>query len=173
MSATPDKIVFVPACLLCPSYMATSKYKSFQWRQSIVALLIEKEYSIIQLPCPEASFIHPECGIGRATHGVQYYEKLQGFREHCFELSRQVVDHIYELTVHGYTVSAILGIEHSPTCAVNYIYTHQGMKRRAGIFVEELNNGLAERNLIIPIIGINRRYPNKTIHQIVENHERE
>lgn len=163
MNSNNDRIVFVPSCLLCPIYMAKKSEKKILWRQDIICYLNDKGYSIIQMPCPEVSFPNYHCGIKRMPHGIKYYEELEGFKEHCSKLGDQVMFQIEALCDYGYKVSAIMGIEHSPTCATSYMYTNQGTQKRQGIFIQYLAQKLKERGYLIPIIGINRRYPNKAI----------
>lgn len=168
MSLSHDKIVFVPACLLCPVLMANRKNKEALWRRDLLDYLNENDYSMLQLPCPEASFYHPNCGINRKPHGIQYYENLFGFEDHCAKLAYEVKTEIEAFLNKGYSVSAILGIEHSPTCAVNYMYTHQGTKKRRGIFFKYLSDVIDYNRFQIPLVGINRRYPTKTIQALAE-----
>ena len=70
----------------------------------------------------------------------------------------------------NYKVIAILGIEQSPSCCVNYIYTNHGNEKRKGLFIEKLYEKVKDYN--IHIVGINRRYINKSLNQlknIIEN----
>lgn len=168
MNSINNKVIFVPACLLCPSFMASSKKKNTAWRQNIISYLNNNEYDIIQLPCPEASFNSEETGIHRKPHGIKFYEELAGFKSHCLILSGEVINQIDAFVSKGYKVLAIMGIEHSPTCAANYIYTCRGMIKRKGIFFDAINSGLRHKNLEITILGINRRYPHKTIQALKE-----
>ena len=64
----------------------------------------------------------------------------------------------------GYNVIAILGIEQSPSCCVNYIYTNNGMEKRKGLFIEKLYAKIKKYN--IPIIGINRKFINKSLREL-------
>lgn len=168
MNLLGNNVVFVPACLLCPSLMATSKKKDTAWRRSVISYLNDNDYSIIQLPCPEASFKNEDTGINRAPHGIQFYENLPGFKSHCLKLSHDVISQIEDFISHGYNVLAIVGIEHSPTCATEYMYTCQGTIKRKGLFFETLFSELCHRNLAIPLLGINRRYPQKVIQALMK-----
>ena len=66
----------------------------------------------------------------------------------------------------SYKVIAILGIEQSPSCCVNYIYTNQGMQKRKGIFIQKLYDKI--KSYHIPIIGINRKYIKKSLEELKE-----
>lgn len=56
-----------------------------------------------------------------------------------------------------------IGVEHSPTCAVSYMYSHKGMLKRAGMFYEALLRELNGRGMKVPWIGINRTHPQKAL----------
>ena len=64
----------------------------------------------------------------------------------------------------GYSIIAVLGIEQSPSCCVNYIYTNKGMEKRMGLFMEKLYTKIKKYD--IPIIGINRKFINKSLKQL-------
>lgn len=64
----------------------------------------------------------------------------------------------------GYEVVAILGIEQSPSCCANYIYTNKGTENRKVLFMEKVCNGIQEFN--IPIVGINRRCIKKSLNEL-------
>ena len=167
MNCLEEKILFVPACLLCPSLMAKKSTLSIEWRSIVLQQLIKSNFSIIQMPCPEASFPSFAEGLQRSPHGVDYYENLPGFVNHCANLGLQVVSQIDALMRNGYNVCGIVGIEHSPTCAATFMYTHLGTQKRQGIFINHLTNSLAELGYSIPIIGINRRFPQKAVNRLI------
>lgn len=168
MSSYHKKVIFVPGCLLAPGLQAGNEEKNWIWTRNWMAFLSKIDCNIVQMPCPESSFDCADCGLGRKPHGVGFYEALPGFYEHCLSLSREVAKDVYKFKLKGYDVSAVLGIEHSPTCAVNYMYTHRGMVKRPGIFMGEIMNALGQVGVSVPIVGINRRYPQKSIIRVEE-----
>lgn len=112
--------------------------------------------------------------MGRRPHGISFYEKLPGYVEHSKNLAHEVASRIHDLITNGYSV-AILGIEHSPSCAVSYIYMGpgRGTVHRSGIFIQALHDELNVRNISVPMIGINRRFPKKAIselHNVLQTH---
>lgn len=159
-------IAFVPGCMLCPDFQAVHAEKNMLWQQPIITYLVSRHIGIIQMPCPEASFQGYEKGAARGAHGVGYYEKLPGFCEHCAVLGKNVVKQAMELTQADYKIAAVIGIEHSPTCAASYMYTNHGTEKRKGIYMQVIHAGFLQNHLNIPIVGINRRYPEKFIRDI-------
>lgn len=154
--------VFVPFCLLAQAYQAQGIVK-FEWKSSIkpfVNLLIENDINIIQMPCAESTF---NDRLIREPMGITKYD-TEDFNTHCEHLAQEVANQIKQLIKSNYKVIAILGIEQSPSCCVNYIYTNRGNENRKGIFMEKLYDKIKEYD--IPIVGINRKYINKSLKQL-------
>lgn len=168
MNSNHRSIVFVPGCMLAPVLQAGDGEKNWAWAKEWVKFLGKSGCNIVQMVCPESSFDAVECGLGRSPHGVGFYESLPGFCQHCSSLSAETAERIVAFVRDGYHVLAILGVEHSPTCASSYMYTHQGMKRRPGIFMGNIKEALSKAGVFVPMIGINRRYPQKSIARLTE-----
>lgn len=154
--------VFVPFCLLSQAYQAQGIVK-YEWKSSIkpiVQLLLDNNINIIQMPCAESSF---KDNLIRKPMGLSKYNN-KDFNEHCEKLATQVANEIKNIISSDYKVIAILGIEQSPSCCVNYIYTNHGNENRMGLFIEKLYEKI--KNYDIPIIGINRKYINKSFNQL-------
>lgn len=162
MSNRSKKFIFVPFCLMAQAYQAQGIVK-YEWKSSIkpiMQLLIDNDINIIQMPCTEASFNH---SLIREPKGLSKYNTDE-FNKHCQKIADQVIDEIKSIIISGYQVIGILGIEQSPSCCVNYIYTNKGNEKRKGIFIEKIYEGIKEYN--IPIIGINRKYIRKSLIEI-------
>ncbi len=162
MSNRSKKFVFVPFCLLAQSYQAQGIVK-YEWKSSIkpfVELLINNDINIIQMPCAEASF---NDSLIREPKGISKYDNKE-FNDHCKNLALKTANEIANLIKNNYQVLAILGIEQSPSCCVNYIYTNKGMENRRGLFMDKLYEEIKEYQ--IPFIGINRKYINKSLKEL-------
>ena len=154
--------VFVPFCLLAQAYQAQGIVK-YEWKSSIkpfVHLLIDNDINIIQMPCAESTFNN---SLIRNPMGIAKYN-TNFFNKHCEYIAKDVSKQIKNLIESNYKVIAILGIEQSPSCCVNYIYTNHGNEKREGLFIEKLHNNIKKYN--IPMIGINRKYINKSLKQL-------
>ena len=164
MDNRSKKFVFIPFCLIAQAYQAQGIVK-YEWKSSIkpiVDLLLNNDVNIIQMPCIEAEFNN---SLIREPKGITKYNTVE-FNEHCKTLALKVAKQIKDLVDANYEVVAILGIEQSPSCCVNYIYTNKGMEKRMGLFMEKLYANIAE--LKIPIIGINRKYIKKSLKDLEE-----
>lgn len=162
MDDRSKKFIFIPFCLIAQAYQAQGIAK-YEWKSSIrpfMDLLLDYDINIIQMPCAEAEFKN---SLIREPKGITKYNTKE-FNEHCKSLANKVTKQIKDLIESNYEVVAILGIEQSPSCCVNYIYTNKGMEKRMGLFMQELYENTKELN--IPIIGINRKYINKSLKKL-------
>ncbi len=153
--------VFVPFCLLAQAYQAQGLVK-YEWKSSIkpfVNLLIDNDINIVQMPCAESSYSN----LVREPMGLKKYD-TEEFNRHCEILADKVAREIKQIVDSNYKIIAILGIEQSPSCCVNYIYTNHGNEKRKGIFMQKLSDKIKDYN--IPIIGINRKYINKSLKEL-------
>lgn len=160
MSNRSKKFVFVPFCLLAQAYQAEGIVK-YEWKSSIrpfVDLLLDHDINIIQMPCAESTFNQ---SLIRKPQGLSKYDNDE-FNKHTGALAIEVANQIREILSSGYEIIAILGIEQSPSCCINYIYTSNGTENRRGLFIEKLYKEISDLN--IPFIGINRKYINKSLN---------
>lgn len=158
------KFIFVPFCLMAQAYQAQGivKYEHKASIKPIMQLLIDNDINIVQMPCAESMFKE---GLIREPKGLSKYDTKE-FNKLCDELAINTFETIKKIIASKYEVIAILGIEHSPSCCVNYIYTNKGMEKRKGLFMEKLYMNLEQNNLNIPIIGINRKYIGKSLTEL-------
>lgn len=157
------KFVFVPFCVLSQAYQADGivKYEYKGSLKPIIQVLMDNDVNIIQMPCAESGF----SGLIRNPQGLSKYNTNE-FNKYCNTLAENVVNQIIDIAKIGYEVVAIMGIEHSPSCCVNYIYTNKGMEKRKGLFIEKIYDKLKEKNINIPMIGINRKYIRKSCKEL-------
>lgn len=162
MDNRSKKFIFIPFCLMAQAYQAQGIVK-YEWKSSIrpfMDLILDHDINIIQMPCAETEFKN---SLIREPKGITKYNTKE-FNEHCKILANKVTKQIKDLIESNYEIVAILGIEQSPSCCVNYIYTNKGTEKRMGLFIQELYENTKELN--IPIIGINRKYINKSLTEL-------
>lgn len=127
--------------------------------------LIKQDINIVQMPCPESQFGGYIEGLKRAPKGIDGYDN-PAFKGLCTKLASETVDMAKAIFASGYDIIAIMGIENSPSCAVNYQYSNKGTIRRAGIYTDILRNMLKKEGMEIRFIGINRRGINKSLSEV-------
>lgn len=158
------KFIFVPFCLMAQAYQAKGIVK-YDWKgtiKPIMQLLIDNDINIIQMPCAESLY---NDNLIRDPRGLSKYDTLE-FNRHCESLAQLVFKQIKTIINSGYEVIAILGIEHSPSCCINYIYTNKGMEKRKGLFMDKLFAKLQNENIDIPMIGVNRKHIKKSLDEL-------
>jgi predicted secreted protein len=131
--------------------------------KEVADLILSSGAGILQMPCPEMIYE----GIGRFDKSVEQYD-CPAFRDLCQKITIEIVDQIENYMQWGYTVSAILAIDGSPSCGFNLTQSAPewrglvaGMQwqkvryeHRAGILMKYLSAELKLRQLDIPILGI-------------------
>ena len=155
-------VVLIAPCILDAQFQAGRSDFSSHWGTPFVKLLKDHSVEVLCLPCTETGF----CGAPRKKHGVDYYQALNGYLEYCEKQAGNMQQRLLSLSESGKNIIACLGVEHSPSCAVSYMYTHRGTVKRAGIFFEYLFTRIDETGIKIEWIGINRRYPQKAYNHL-------
>lgn len=162
------KFIFIPFCLICQAFEAKGLIKKYPAIiKPILEKLIENDINLIQLPCPESQFGGYKNSLSRVPKSIKKYDNPK-FRSFCHKLSLDTIDMIKAIIYNNYKIIAILGIEYSPACSINYQYTEKGTIHKQGIFIEELKEGLNNEKIEIPFIGINRRGIKKSLHRLEE-----
>ena len=153
------RCVFVSHCMLAQCVMAEGVVKQYAATvKPVLEFCLRHDINIFQMPCPES-----QCsagGLGRAPHGKVWYEK-NGLRETSHGIAKGQLDYMERLRAAGMELLAVIGVEFSPACAVNYLNKGRAIVRDEGIFVEELKAGMAERGFQVPFVGINARWTKK------------
>ncbi len=151
--------VFVSHCMLAQCVMANGLVKRFPGPvKPVIQFCMDRDINIMQMPCPET--LCAAGGLGRDPHGKGWYER-NGLRETARGIARGQVAYMRQLTDAGIDVLAIIGVEFSPACAVNYLNKGRSIQKDQGIFVEELRAALERDGLDIPFVGICQRWTNK------------
>ena len=161
------KVIFVSHCLLNQN----SKVFGIAYRPAaineVVEYFLKNNIGIFQMPCPEASY----WGLRRWAMLREQYD-VPRFRDYCKNLAHEIANQIVEYLRNGYTVIAVVGMDGSPVCGVNWTNTYVGgqwggfiteetferppkqkVTKGRGVFMDELYKELRERNVKIPFIG--------------------
>jgi predicted secreted protein len=149
------RYVLLSHCLLAQGVRATGLAKHFAAAvKPVIQFCLDNDLNMVQMPCPET--LCPAGGLAREPHGKKWYEKA-GLRETSRPIAAAQVAYIKQLVSNGDEVAAIIGMDFSPACAVNYLNRGRMIIRDEGIYVEELKRELAREGLTIPFIGVNQR----------------
>lgn len=158
------KIVLLAHCILNANSKVVGLSHYPGTLQEVVMPYLQNGTGIIQLPCPEMTFL----GIKRWGMTREQYD-TPAYRNHCRNLLIPVVNQIQDYLSSGYTIEGIIGVDESPTCGVNktcvgYSGGELGCKEfkqpiaqevpGKGIMIEILAELLREKNISIPFSAI-------------------
>lgn len=176
------KIVLLAHCILNVNSKVEGIACSEAGVVSLVNGLMEQGLGIIQLPCVEQDM----CGIRRWG---QVEEQLNHprFRERCKELLHPIVQQVKDFAEHGYEVKAVIGLDGSPSCAVNETcsgkewYGEIGdeyhtlekartltTKQGSGVMMSVLKNMFEQEGLKIPFYAVDETNPSKDTNHILK-----
>lgn len=154
--------VIVVPCMLAAGLQAEANCDTPNWGKPFLETALRYNIDIHVLPCTESLFGGLSAGLVRKKHGIDYYTGLLKYKDFCTEKAYVAAKEVQELCIH-YSIIAIVGVEHSPSCAINYMYTYRGMAKKSGLFMHALEGYLFDKNISIPFIGVNRRHPRKAL----------
>lgn len=147
------RIVLIPFCLISQGFQAKGIAREYPAVvKPMMKELLEREVNLIQMPCPEGMFGGYSRGLKRDPKGIRDYD-VPEFRELCAILADDVIEMISAAISEGFQISAILGMEYSPSCAVNL---QADKSQRPGIFIEILMKRLEKEGISIPFIGVDK-----------------
>lgn len=170
------KMVLLSNCLL----NVNAKVEGLANYKSGLIELIEEiyksGYGIIQLPCIEQDM----CGIKRWG---QVYEQLNHpqFRERCYERLLPIVQQVEDFIENGYEIAAVIGINGSPSCGVEYTCSsnwggeYSSDKQyeevidldKKGVMMKVLDDMFKVKEISIPFIGIDEKDPERDLNNII------
>jgi predicted secreted protein len=145
----------------------------------LIEYIILKDYGIIQLPCPELEMY----GIKRWGHVKNQFDN-EYFRGQCNKMLENYIKQFKEYFSNGYEIRCIIGVEKSPSCGVKKtcISSSWGgtinnkcikekidnikIVNKSGVFIEELEKMLRNKDLDIPLIGIDEEDVDKSLNNI-------
>lgn len=125
------KIIVTSHCVLNQNTVIPGEARAPGMMQGAVEWCREQGYGIVQLPCPEFTYLGPE----RPGMTYEQYD-TPAFRAHSRKLLAPVVEQLVHYQQHGYELVGGLGIERSPSC-----------DPARGVFMEELHALCAEAGL--------------------------
>ena len=131
----------------------------------VIDLLSVFDLNVIQMQCPEATFINFETGLHREPKGFKEYDKPE-FQKHCDMWARLVGAQAQAFVKNGYRIVIVLGIEGSPSCAVEHQYSRRGPIDKPGIFMSRLRTTLLGVGISPEFVGLNRRAIDKSLLEL-------
>ena len=175
-STKERKVVAVAHCILNQStrwwFKGQTSSLSYGMVKEVVDHLSSLGIGVLQMPCPEFGFY----GNPRPSMTKDDYEKASGFKAHCRRVAKGFCNDLEDIKRLGrkprVKILGILGVEHSPSCAVEEAprKTNKGImyRKERGIFMEELEREVRKRDLGIPLIGVNIHSPKDELLRMIK-----
>lgn len=178
------EIVIVSHCILNVNSKVEGLCEFGNISNKLIKYLMDRDYGIIQLPCPETTIY----GIKRWGHVKEQFDNPY-YRKHCRNIFKPILEQIEDYTNNDYKIKALMSINGSPSCGYNltcsspiwggeFISKENTNEKindlkvidKSGIFMEEIEKMLIEKNIkinIIPIDEENEELTMKTIAKIL------
>jgi predicted secreted protein len=130
-------------------------------------VLFDSGAGMIQMPCPETLCM----GLDRETDQTKQSSveeedtriavqmKTPAVQRMMREMAKQLVFQVLEYQQHGFDVLGVVGINGSPTCAVEETWFDDAPQDGPGLFIEVLVEMLAENGIALPMRGIRAGEP--------------
>lgn len=161
------RVAFLAHCLLNQNAKVLGGAKRPGMWEPVIDLLLERGWTIRQMPCPELAF-----GGARRFWWVREQADTPVYRSHCRRLAGTVAD-VMEPHVSTGDDVVLIGVDSSPTMGVDFQPSSQSwggepnigeddteLVDGEGIFLEELRAELAARGLPLPRrTGIRHWFP--------------
>lgn len=158
------RIVIVAHCILNVNSKVIGLAQYSGAVKNLVTNYINEGIGIIQLPCPELTYL----GLERWGMTKNQYDN-PSYRKHCTDLVIPYVEQIIQYKKSGYVIEGIVGIDGSPSCGVDL--TCSGYKggmiedgahqshyiNGSGIMMEELRKLLDINDVSLEIIAISEK----------------
>jgi predicted secreted protein len=138
-------------------------------------LLVESGVGILQIPCPELQAL----GLGRqARQGnqasieeedtrIRLRMEEKESRQVCRQIARLVLHDLEEYSRNGFQIVGLVGVNGSPSCAVEVTWEADAEKAGPGILVGILRDEMLNRGLLCPCIGIRASQPAEAVSAVM------
>jgi predicted secreted protein len=157
------RVVFLSHCILNSNTRAQGLVtpESLERSSRFLKALLDKGIGVVQMPCPELFF-----GLIRAPATKKEYG-TQGFRDHCDKIAREVVRDISLYLSEGVDVLAVVGVEGSPSCGVQFTHAEPGKpaSKGRGMFMESIEREFSESGVRVRLVG----FPAKSSYGVLED----
>jgi len=148
----------------------------------IITGLLDRGFGMIQLPCVEQSCF----GINRWGQ-VKEQLNFPGFRTKCRSLLQPIVEQVSDFYANGYEIAAVIGLDGSPACGVNYTCTGNwggeigsgydlpakiaslAILREPGVMMEILQEMLKEAGITVQFLAVDETNPEASGKDLMAN----
>ena len=144
--------------------------------EEITQAILESGAGILQMPCPELLCL----GLDREAKSgaipsveeedtrIAIRMKEPKARVVCRKIVDDIVYQIEEYRKNGFEIIGVIGINGSPTCAVEMTWSANREKEGPGVFISLLAEELGKRSISVLMKGIKASEPKKAVASLRE-----
>ena len=172
--ARSKNILFVAHCLLNQNSISdgTATYPGSV--KHVMALLLESEIGIVQLPCPELNCLGLDRGNpdgGKSPVLIENTRIRAAMSQKAAQaklraLVGPLVFQISEYRKYGFNIKGIVGINRSPSCGVESTSRNNQEVAGRGLFMEALRCELEENGISLRMAGVKDSEPEESLTTI-------
>jgi predicted secreted protein len=142
----------------------------------VVEEILKSGLGILQMPCPELLCLGLDRETKREAHPsieeedtrIAIRMKERKARAACRKIVDDLVFQIEEYKKNGFGIVGVIGINGSPTCAVEMTWSDNREKEGPGVFISLLMEELGKRSISVPMKGIKALEPKKSVASLRE-----
>jgi predicted secreted protein len=105
------KILLVSHCIINQNTVIEEEARALGAIPSVMEWALKNGYGIVQLPCPEFTFL----GLERPPMTYEEYDN-ESYRAHCGKILEPIIDQLLNYQQNGYQIMGTVGIQSSPSC---------------------------------------------------------
>ncbi|NHM31842.1 CD3072 family TudS-related putative desulfidase [Neobacillus terrae] len=105
------KILLVSHCIINQNTVIEEEARALGAIPSVMEWALKNGYGIVQLPCPEFTFL----GLERPPMTYEEYDN-KSYRAHCRKILEPIIDQLLNYQQNGYQIMGTVGIQSSPSC---------------------------------------------------------
>lgn len=136
--------------------------------------ILDSGAGILQMPCPETFCLgldrqaDPAVQPSVEAEDTRIAVRMQAAdaRQKMQQMAAELVYQVEEYCKHGFDVLGVVGINGSPTCAVERTWYAGAPQEGPGIFIQMLQAALAERGISLPMRGLRAAEPDEAVRAL-------
>ncbi len=171
------KIILVSHCLLNVNSKVEGLAQSTGTVREIVDALLDRDYAIFQMPCPE----HILLGIKRWGQSVSQYNN-PFYVNYCKKLSKEIIMEVKDYIDNGYQVKYVIGMDGSPSCGINATSigdcggTWKDSSEKPiisvgpgeGVFIRCLKEEANDKEITLDFFGLDESNPTSSLSKLIK-----
>jgi predicted secreted protein len=137
----------------------------------VVHVFTEAGVGILQMPCPELMClgldrqVEPETPNTVESEDSRVAKRMQDeqTKATCRQMTNEIIYQVEEYQKNGFDVLGVVGINGSPTCGVETVWSNDQEEVGSGILIQYLKEECRQKEIILPMCGIKAYEPKQAV----------